>query len=422
MAKILVIDDDITVQLILQNALEESGHEVTVVGDGEAGLLTAKELIPDLIVCDWMMPKMDGLTLCQQLKADSHLATIFFILVTAREQVNDRVKGLDAGADDFLAKPIELQELLARVRAGLRLQSLTQALSHSNGHLHQAMQQLRQAQGRLVQTEKMSGLRQMVAGIAHEFNNPITFIYSNLIYAQSYTQQILELLELYQQEPHTPSPTLQEKLGEIDLDFLGVDLPKLFESMKTGAERIRQTVLSLRNFSRLDEAEVKLVNLHEGIDSALLTLQHRLQNNHYTEIEVVKNYGKLPLVECYARELNQVFLHILNNAIDAIEQNIPPRPGQIMIETKAWGNRVLIRIADNGVGIPESIRSQIFDPFFTTKSVGKGTGLGLSISYQIVVQQHGGILKCSSNPGESTEFAIEVPMRIATSAIQATVA
>lgn len=423
MAKILVIDDDITTQLILQNALEEQGHEVTVVGDGEAGLLSVKQLIPDLIVCDWMMPKMDGLALCQELKADPNFATIFFILVTAREQVNDRVKGLDAGADDFLAKPIELQELLARVRAGLRLQSLTQALSHSNRHLHQAMQQLRQTQARLVQTEKMSGLRQMVAGIAHEFNNPITFIYSNLIYAQSYTQQMLDLLELYQQEqPPKPGSTLQEQLAEIDLDFLRVDLPKLFESMKSGAERIRQTVLSLRSFSRLDEAEVKLVNIHEGIDSALLTLQHRLQNNPLAEIEIVKNYGKLPLVECYARELNQVFLHILNNALDAIEQNNPPRRGEITIETKVRNNRVLIRIADNGVGIPESIRSQIFDPFFTTKSVGKGTGLGLSISYQIVVQQHGGILKCYSHPGQGSEFGIEVPMKIATSAIQATVA
>lgn len=422
MAKILVIDDDITTQLILQNALEEQGHEVTVAEDGEAGLLLTHQLMPDLIVCDWMMPKLDGLALCQKLKADPNLATIFFILVTARELVDDRVKGLDAGADDFLAKPIELQELLARVRAGLRLQSLTQALKHSNHHLNQAMQQLRQTQARLVQTEKMSGLRQMVAGIAHEFNNPITFIYSNLLFAQSYTQEILELLHLYQQEQSKPSPKVAEKLAEIDLDFLMVDLPKLFDSMKTGAERIRQTVQSLRNFSRLDEAELKLVNLHEGIDSALLTLQHRLQHNAYTQIEILKDYGKLPLVECYARELNQVFLHILNNAIDAIEQNSPPRSGQIIVTTKVCGNRVVIQIGDNGIGIPEQIRTQIFDPFFTTKSVGKGTGLGLSISYQIVVQQHGGLLKCYSQLGEGTKFWIEVPIRIATQAMSVTVA
>lgn len=415
MSKILVIDDDITTQLILQNALEKQGHEVIVVGDGEAGLQQAQKVIPDLIICDWMMPGMDGLTLCQHLKADSNLATVFFILITAREDISDRVQGLDAGADDFLGKPIELQELLARVRAGLRLQSLTRALSHSNLHLNQAMQQLRQAQSRLVQSEKMAGLRQMVAGLAHEINNPITFVYSNLNYAELYSQKMLELLQLYRQEYPESSAIVQEKLADLELDFLATDLPKLFESMKTGAERVRQTIVSLRNFSRLDESEIKAVDLHEGIDSALLTLQHRLQNNPYTTCEVVKEYGWLPLVECYPRELNQVFLHILNNAIDAIEAKQPPQPGKIEIATKLYEKRAFIRIADNGIGIPEPIRSQIYDPFFTTKDVGKGTGLGLSISYQVVVQQHSGVLTCYSQPQKGTEFWIELPVKMPSS-------
>ncbi len=412
MAKIIVIDDDITTQLVLENALSNEGHEVITAADGEEGLLTIHQTRPDLIICDWMMPKMDGLTLCQYLKSDLDLAGIFFILVTAKEQINDRVNGLDAGADDFLAKPIELQEFLARVRAGLRLQSLSKALQYSNLYLNQTMEQLKLAQSRLVQNEKMTSLSQMVAGIAHEFNNPITFIYSNLTHTQFYTQQMLEILLLYQQEYPHPSLQIKEKLAELELDFLAQDLPKLFHSMKTGADRIRQTVISLRNFSRLDEAEIKLVDIHEGIDSTLVTVQHRLKLDSDQKITVVKNYGNLPLVECYARELNQVFLSILNNAIDAIEANQLSRLGVITIDTKIVENQVVIKIIDNGVGIKESIRSQIFDPFFTTKPVGKGTGLGLAISYQIVVQQHGGHLQCYSQPGQGTEFLIALPLQV----------
>ncbi|MEG4805266.1 GAF domain-containing protein [Microcoleus sp. ARI1-B5] len=285
----------------------------------------------------------------------------------------------------------------------------------------QNLKDLQQTQAQLIQTEKMSGLGQLVAGIAHEINNPVNFIYGNLNHATDYTENLLSLLELYQQQYPDSSPEIGELTEEIDLDFLLEDLPKLLLSMKVGADRIRQIVLSLRNFSRLDESQMKAVDIHEGIDSTLLILQHRLKSNaDSANIVLVKEYGILPLVECYAGQLNQVFMNVLGNAIDALQsdkvndrKSVAP---QIKISTavgKLNGNvpSAVIRISDNGTGISESMRKRIFDPFFTTKAVGKGTGLGLSISYQIVVEKHGGVLKCSSELGKGTEFAIEIPIR-----------
>ncbi|MEG4166907.1 MULTISPECIES: GAF domain-containing protein [unclassified Microcoleus] len=285
----------------------------------------------------------------------------------------------------------------------------------------QSLKDLQHTQAQLIQTEKMSGLGQLVAGIAHEINNPVNFIYGNLNHASEYTASLLSLLELYQQQYPDYSPEIEKLSEDIDLEFLLEDLPKLLSSMKVGADRIRQIVLSLRNFSRLDESQMKAVDIHEGIDSTLLILQHRLKSNaDGANIVLVKEYGILPRVECYAGQLNQVFMNVIGNAIDALEshkllagQSVAP---QIKIST-AVGElngtipSAVIRISDNGTGISESMRQRIFDPFFTTKAVGKGTGLGLSISYQIVVEKHGGVLKCNSELGKGTEFAIEIPLR-----------
>ncbi|MEG4988511.1 GAF domain-containing protein [Microcoleus sp. BR0-C5] len=285
----------------------------------------------------------------------------------------------------------------------------------------QSLKDLQQTQAQLIQTEKMSGLGQLVAGIAHEINNPVNFIYGNLNHASEYTASLLSLLELYQQQYPAYSPEIDKLSEDIDLEFLLEDLPKLLSSMKVGADRIRQIVLSLRNFSRLDESQMKAVDIHEGIDSTLLILQHRLKSNaDSANIVLVKEYGILPRVECYAGQLNQVFMNVIGNAIDALESHklLAGQSGapQIKIST-AVGQlngtipSALIRISDNGTGISESMRQRIFDPFFTTKPVGKGTGLGLSISYQIVVEKHGGVLKCNSELGKGTEFAIEIPLR-----------
>jgi len=290
----------------------------------------------------------------------------------------------------------------------------------------QALQALQHTQAQLIQTEKMSSLGQLVAGVAHEINNPINFIYGNLPHATEYTRDLLKLVDLYDQKYGTQDPEIQDYREDIDLDFLVDDLPKMLESMQIGADRIREIVLSLRNFSRLDESEMKRVSIHEGIDSTLLILQNRLKSSPgHPGIEIVKEYNDLPPVECYAGQLNQVFMNILSNAIDALDlynqkrsrEEIEAKPATITIHTDVIHSSnntpqsVVVRIRDNGPGIPPDNLHRLFDPFFTTKPVGKGTGLGLSISYQIVVEKHHGTLKCTSEPNEGAEFWLEIPVK-----------
>ncbi|MFN6569793.1 PAS domain S-box protein [Dendronalium sp. ChiSLP03b] len=303
-----------------------------------------------------------------------------------------------------------------------RKQAETQ-LKQQKEDLERAIQELQQTQMQLVQSEKMSSLGQLVAGIAHEINNPVNFIYGNLIHTNDYIQHLLEFVRLYQQ--HYPHPVLQiqDFATEIDLEFLSEDLPQLLNSMKVGAKRIQEIVVSLRTFSRMDEADMKEVDIHEGIDSTLMILEHRIRaTSDRCTIQVIKEYGKLPLVECYAGQLNQVFMNILTNALDALEEGLRngkcavgeealPTP-QIRIRTQLLEqNEVTISITDNGSGIPEAVRNRVFEPFFTTKPTGKGTGMGLSISYQIITQKHGGSLECISPLGGGTEFVITVPLR-----------
>ncbi|NET60634.1 MAG: EAL domain-containing protein [Symploca sp. SIO2E6] len=276
-----------------------------------------------------------------------------------------------------------------------------------------AMQELQQTQAQLIQTEKMSSLGLLVAGVAHEINNPVNFISGNIEYAKQYTQNLLNLVHLYQQHYPQPVAEIAELSEAIELDFVQKDLPRLMASMAMGTQRIQVIVQSLRNFSRLDEARMKLVNIHEGIDSTLLILQNQLKAKvGHPGIEIIKEYGDLPLVECYAGQLNQVFLNILSNAVDALENHdTSTEPHQITIRTAATpSNFVTVSIQDNGPGINKEVKKRLFDPFFTTKPVGKGTGLGLSISYQIVVEKHQGQLECISFPGKGTEFRIIIPV------------
>ncbi|BAZ28537.1 putative histidine kinase [Cylindrospermum sp. NIES-4074] len=296
-----------------------------------------------------------------------------------------------------------------------RKQAETQ-LKQQAEDLATAIQELQQTQMQLIQSEKMSGLGQLVAGVAHEINNPVNFIYGNLDYANNYIQDLVRLVKLYQQNYSGTLPQIQELAADIDLEFLIEDLPKLLKSMKIGAERIRQIVVSLRTFSRMDEADMKAVNIHEGIDSTLMILEHRIKATPTRcTIQVIKEYGNLPLVHCYAGQLNQVFMNILANAIDALEESVVNKKitdqPQIYICTQlVKPNQVTIRIADNGTGIPEEVQPRLFDPFFTTKPIGKGTGMGLSISYQIIAQKHGGSLECISQPGNGAEFIITIPL------------
>ncbi|NEQ41736.1 MAG: GAF domain-containing protein [Okeania sp. SIO3I5] len=297
----------------------------------------------------------------------------------------------------------------------VQVQQRTQELQENNQHLQQTLQQLQQTQAQLIQTEKMSSLGKIVAGIAHEINNPITFISGNIIYARGYFQELLELLNFYQDNSSASSAAIQEKSQEIDLEFICKDLDKLFLSMETGSDRIRQIILGLRNFSRLDESQRKRVDIHEGLENTLMILQHRLRGNSSSpDIAIVKNYGQLPSVNCYASQLNQVFLYILTNAIDALNASKARRDCPTITIASQMQNQESIRIsiADNGPGMSETVQQRIFDPFFTTKPVGQGTGLGLSISYQIVTKQHGGKLQCISQVEKGTKFIIDIPIDI----------
>ncbi|HEY9740593.1 MAG TPA: GAF domain-containing protein [Coleofasciculaceae cyanobacterium] len=351
-------------------------------------------------------------------------------------------------------------QIAAHLGVALQQAELLAQTQQQAEQLASTLDNLKQTQTQLIQTEKMSSLGQLVAGVAHEINNPVNFISGNLSYTSQYAEDLLTLLNLYQKHYPNPKREIVELAESIDLDFLNEDLPKILGSMKIGTDRIRKLVLSLRNFSRLDQAEMKPVDIHEGLDSTLLILQHRLKvKPNQPGIKVARTYGKLPLVECYASQLNQVFMNVLSNAIDALEdynalrslEEIQSSPSEITIRTSVkeistqetgrvreweqgrggevsvqlgrnaslpsslYGNtsdeHVVIQIADNGPGMSQAIQSQIFNPFFTTKPIGKGTGLGLSISYQIVVEKHGGTFKCFSQPGQGTEFWIEIPIR-----------
>ncbi|XHX78645.1 MAG: GAF domain-containing protein [Stenomitos frigidus ULC029] len=318
-----------------------------------------------------------------------------------------------------LAIALDQAELLSRSRA-TALAAQTQA-----EYLVKALQKLQQTQAQLIQHEKMSSLGQLVAGVAHEINNPVNFISGNITYIASYVRDLMELLGLYQECYPTPESSIQAKADAIDLQFLVDDLPKLLSSMEMGSDRIRQIVLSLRNFSRLDEADVKPVNIHEGIGNTLLILQSRLKaTSKGLAIQVQREFGELPAVECYAGQLNQVFMNLLSNAIDAVDDCVDPI---ITIQTEVIHcpdfdasneeqltciPQIAIRIQDNGAGISDDVKQKLFNPFFTTKPVGKGTGLGLSISYQIVVEKHGGSLSCSSTLGEGTEFLLQIPIQL----------
>ncbi|MEH1772869.1 hybrid sensor histidine kinase/response regulator [Nostoc sp.] len=435
---ILVVDDTPDNLRLLSAMLTAQGFEVRKALNGKMALTACQMVLPDVILLDINMPGMDGYEVCQQLKADDKTCEVPVIFISALDDVVDKVKAFDVGGVDYIAKPFHGAEVVLRIENQINLRLLQVKLQEKNFLLQQALDNLKTSQVQQIQNEKMVALGQLVAGLAHEINNPISFIYGNLQYAGQYVEDLVNMIEVYQQEYPKPTPKIQQVAKDVDLNFMIKDLQNLIGAMYRGSDRIREIVLALQHFSRHDEAEMKRVNIHEDIENTLVMLQHRLREaTERPAIIVVKDYGNLPLVTCYASELNQVFMHLLNNAIDAIEEGVGNgefgapsgdkgelrvenqscipysllSTPQIRIHTEVTDlNMVKIAIADNGFGIEESLRSRLFDPFFTTKPVGKGSGLGLSISYQIIVQKHRGNISCTSSVGKGAEFVIEIPI------------
>ncbi|CAD5957337.1 ATP-binding protein [Planktothrix agardhii] len=461
---ILIVDNHSIDLQIVRNLFDQKQVNLLWINSDEVAVFMEKSSLVDLIFIAVSMLGENEFMLCQQLQSSG--LNIPIILITTEKQATIKT-WLSSGVMDYLFTCLDTEEFLLKLnnywklaeyrkevrqnlnqlkqelkterRENLQLKNinyqleikvesnqkeLQKSITESENNkiaLEQCFNKIKIIQTQLVNNEKMSILGQMLAGIAHEINNPVNFIYGNLAYVQEYTDNLLKIFELYQQYYSNPHPVIQQEVEAVELDFILEDLPKMLESMQVGAERIREIVLSLRNFTRQDGSQMKAINLHEGIDGTLMILQNRLKRKQdHPAIHVIKEYSSsLPLVECYGGEINQVFMNILANAIDAIEENNQQKnieqlqvdPGQILIKTDIINDHnVTIKISDNAGGMTEEILAHLFEPFFTTKPVGKGTGIGLSISKNIVVEKHQGSLQCISTPGKGTEFIIEIPI------------
>lgn len=437
---ILIVDDQPTNLSMLSRSLQRNGMSVMVALSGQDAIRKVLYQKPQLILLDIQMPGIDGFETCNLLKQNSKTQDIPVIFMTASVDSQDKIKGLSVGGVDYITKPFEEEEVLARVRVHLKLSNLTKTLEHKNllleeltkdleqrvaqrtNQLSQALEDLQNTQMQLIQTEKMSALGQLVAGVAHEINNPLSFIAGNIEHTEDYVQQLIEHLQLYQQEYPQKTSLIQTHAQKIELSYLLEDLPQIINSMRTGTERIYNISNSLRSFSRSDTKNKVYFDIHEGIDSTLLILRHRLKaNEQRPNIDIKKDYGKLPLVNCFPSQLNQVFMNIIANSIDAFDEinqgrsynEIQDNPNIINISTRFIEEHhvVTISIEDNGPGIPDDIKENVFKHLFTTKTVGKGTGLGLSISRQIVEEKHQGKLKCISAAGKGAKFVIGLPLK-----------
>ena len=416
-ADILIVDDKLENIRFLSDFLLTQHYQVRKAISGQAALTAVKTIAPDLILLDINMPGMSGYEVCERLKSNSETSPIPIIFLSAGSDLGDKLRAFQLGGIDYITKPFQLEEVLIRVQTQLMLRDLQKQLEEKNAKLNKALDSLKKAQITLIQKEKMATLKKVVAGVAHEINNPLSFISCNIKPIREYINHLLALIELYQQKYSDVDPEIEDFIEKIGLEFLVLDLDKIINSIENGAERINTVVLALRIFTRLDESGVKQINVHECIDITLTLLRHRLRSKKFHEmIEIQKEYKKLPLITCYAEQLNQVIFNLLGNAIDAVELKLianayhSHRP-QISISTQIVdGDQLLITIKDNGVGITQENQSYLFEPFFTTKPAGQGIGLGLATSRGIIEELHRGSLTYRSRAGEGTEFFIQIPI------------
>ncbi|MBE9031274.1 response regulator [filamentous cyanobacterium LEGE 11480] len=422
---ILIVDDNPTNLSVLAQALKASGFKVRVAADGETALAIASQHHPAIILLDVQMPGIDGFETCQRLKADQRTDMIPIIFMTALADTEHKVKGLSIGAVDYITKPFEETEVISRVNVHLKLRHLTRELETKNQQLqefnqnlehqvHLKTETLRQTQSQLVQREKLSALGELVTGIAHEINNPIGCIINNIDPAQSYIANMTQALQLYRANGEQITPAVLAEIERLDLDFILEDLPKIFKTIELSGNRIHDIAISLRNFARADIHTQQVTNIREGLDGTLLILGHRLKAiADKPPIQVHTHYGGTPQIACYPGQLNQVFMNLMANAIDALEEAIAQNQlsnPEIHLTTELDNQAIVVRIADNGPGIPPPIQTQLFDPMFTTKPVGKGTGLGLSISRQIIEELHQGSIQINPAVKQGAEFIIRLPL------------
>ncbi|MEH2264518.1 hybrid sensor histidine kinase/response regulator [Nostoc sp.] len=419
---ILLVDDNPNNLKVLSEAIQGCGWKILMATDGESAIEQTEYAVPDLILLDVMMPGIDGFETCRRLKANSITQNIPVIFMTALADATDKVKGLEIGAVDYITKPFQQEEVIARLKLHLKISHLTRTLEQRvqerTIELSQSLQKLQHTQLQLIQSEKMSALGQLIAGIGHEINNPIGFISGNCSHLEEYMKGLLRLVNLQQQKIPYPDPEIEQLVKEIDLEYLDEDLPKIMGSMHQGISLLKDISLSLRTFARSDISSMVEFQIHQGIDTTLMLLKHRLKGQgNRSKIETLKQYGELPPITCYPGQLNQVFMNIIANAIDAfddlrqnhsIQEIAAAVPHTITIATSVDRQQktVTISIEDNAFGMPPEVQARIFDPSFTTKAVGKGTGLGLAISHQIITDKHNGQINCSSTSGKGTKFII----------------
>ena len=410
---VLLIDDQSLVSDMIQRSLRtESDIDFHYCNDPTLAISMAIDLAPSIILQDLVMPDVDGLMLLRWFRLNPATKDIPMIVLSCKEDAYLKAEAFTYGANDYLIKLPEPVELIARIRYHVQayenlkaLRATTLAAQLQSQQLSETLVKLQNMQAHIVQSEKMTGLGQMVAGIAHEISNPINFIHGNIQHFHHHTEDLLKLLHLYKTAYPIATPEIQTSLETLDIDFIQRDLPKVMNSMKTGVDRIRNIIVSLCTFSKLDEVKPKTVHIQDVLESTLLLLGHRLQS---TAVEVKRNYGQVPSIPCHPAQLNQVFLHVINNALDAIEAQIGPK--YLEIQTQVMNDCVQITIFDNGPGIPSEIQSSIFKPFFTTKSVDKGTGLGLSICDE-VMQKHQGSIVVHSKIGQGTTLTLQLPIQ-----------